>query len=1040
MMRKNKQNQVEQNNKTYQLLFDRLSCAVAYIEPVVHDKSKQKDYLFIDVNPSFELLMNLKLDDVYQKTMTTLHNKNPDKYDWVPYVLNFDSFAFETSSEFFSISLQKWLKISIKPIEMDKLVLSIMDVSDEKEKLQILINLTSMTETFFKSDFQDLDYGLIAQSMLKLCDARFVSINLYEDDKRISLTKAVVGDKTYIQKAHEMLGQQFENRTWFNDESKIEQVKNQKVTIYRDINDLIQSHLPNTIISMLAKLFRIGQTVLINIQKDDEIFGDMVVVCKENQDFKMNGYIEAFINQLVLLFERRQHEIELHSSEEQYKLLTSQMQLGLALHEIICDAQGNPIDYRFISVNQKFQEMTGLIESQVVGKTVLEVLPNTEKYWIDVYGKVALTGESINYENYASELNRYYSVSAYSPRFGQFAVLIDDITKQKQTHIELRNVNAALIESQQVAKVGAWRRDVKQGVNFWSKEIFNLYGLEPSDKVPSFEVVLNLFNDSDQQKLTTAREEALSNGSEYALELKLVKGRNANNWVLIKGNPIINTDGSIMGVHGTVQDITERKLAEIDNEQAILELKKSQKVAKLGTWVRDLITDQGQWSDELFYIYGFRPRKHALPTHEVNELFTPESRKILVDSVEKLKRTGEPFEQELELIAKNGVQKWVWIRSEAEKDDRGEIRYLRGVVLDITERKVLENKLLLLSYHDYLTGLKNRRCFEEKLQEVDNKDSLPLSIIMIDVNGLKVVNDSFGHLAGDELLKKASSTIQSICRKDDFIARIGGDEFVVLMPRTSAQECLELANKIKERATLEIIQHIHLSLSYGYDTRLSMSQSLNEVVANAENYMYRHKLSERNSIRSQTIDLILNALFAKSLREAEHSDRVSKLCRALAFEMNLNNQMIDEIELAGLIHDIGKIGVEEKILNKNGRLTPEEMNEMHKHPEIGWRILSSANEFSKLGLYVLHHHERWDGSGYPSGLRGNEIELQARIISVADAYDAMTSKRSYRDGISKEEAIKELLKHSGFHFDPDIVEIFINQVLKNKTYESIYRD
>jgi HD-GYP domain-containing protein (c-di-GMP phosphodiesterase class II) len=193
--------------------------------------------------------------------------------------------------------------------------------------------------------------------------------------------------------------------------------------------------------------------------------------------------------------------------------------------------------------------------------------------------------------------------------------------------------------------------------------------------------------------------------------------------------------------------------------------------------------------------------------------------------------------------------------------------------------------------------------------------------------------------------------------------------------------------------------------------------------------MYRYKLYERSSVRSNTIDLIMSTLFEKSNRESNHSDRVSSICQATASIMKFDKGDVERMRIAGLVHDIGKIGIDDKILNKAGSLSSDEWYEMKKHPEIGWRILSTTNEFLELAQFVLNHHEKWDGSGYPNGLKGEAIQLEARIIAIADAYDAMTSDRSYRKRLSNEEAIKELTRCSGSQFDPNLVEVFVNQVI-----------
>jgi len=358
------------------------------------------------------------------------------------------------------------------------------------------------------------------------------------------------------------------------------------------------------------------------------------------------------------------------------------------------------------------------------------------------------------------------------------------------------------------------------------------------------------------------------------------------------------------------------------------------------------------------------------------------------------------------------------------------IKQRTSELMTANKKLAIENeKNEYLSFHDHLTGLYNRRFFENEMTRVDTKTNLPISIIICDVDGLKLINDSFGHASGDELLIKAAEVIKKACRVGDIISRLGGDEFAILLPKTDVEETLLIANQLKEFTSQGKVGKIKLSISYGYDTKKTDDQSLIEVFATAENHMYRYKLYERSSIRSITIDLIMKTLFEKSNRESQHSDRVSYICQAIASKMNFDKIDVKKMRIAGLVHDIGKIGVEDKILNKEGSLSSDEWHEMKKHSEIGWRILSTSNDYLELAQFVLNHHERWDGDGYPDRLRGEEILLESRIIAVADAYDAMTSKRSYRKERGREEAIKELIRCSGTQFDPEIVDVFVNQVL-----------
>ena len=352
-----------------------------------------------------------------------------------------------------------------------------------------------------------------------------------------------------------------------------------------------------------------------------------------------------------------------------------------------------------------------------------------------------------------------------------------------------------------------------------------------------------------------------------------------------------------------------------------------------------------------------------------------------------------------------------------------------GIYTDISRRKKAERELMYMNYHDPLTGLYNRRFFEEELKRLDTERNLPISIIMADVNGLKLFNDAFGHAEGDKLLVKAAEIIRKELREDEIVARLGGDELVILLPRTDSEEAHSIVKRIRASISNIRLKSIELSISFGWATKNSTDQDMNDILKNAEDYMYRNKLFESPNIREKRIKAIINSFYENNSEEEQHSKRVSSLCEATGAAMGMAGAALKELRTLGLLHDIGKIAIDNSILNKSDRLTKEEWNEIKRHPEIGYRILSSVNDMAELAGFILAHHERWDGKGYPKGIKGTDIPLQARITAVADAYDAMTSKRAYRDPLPESVAVDELEKNAGTQFDPEIVRVFINKVI-----------
>jgi diguanylate cyclase (GGDEF)-like protein len=317
----------------------------------------------------------------------------------------------------------------------------------------------------------------------------------------------------------------------------------------------------------------------------------------------------------------------------------------------------------------------------------------------------------------------------------------------------------------------------------------------------------------------------------------------------------------------------------------------------------------------------------------------------------------------------------------------------------------------------------------ESIKRLDTYKSIPFSVIVADVNGLKLTNDSYGHDMGDKLLIEVAKILESSCRKEDIVCRVGGDEFVILLPNVNEKKAEEIIERIKKEAQDTKLDSIIVSLAIGYSTKNEEEKDILQVYKEADNKMYKNKLRYGKIMRNKTIEKILLNINNKYDHEQIHSERVSQYCLRIAEAMNLNNKDIENAKIAGILHDIGKIIVPPEILNKNGKLTESEWQIVKKHAITSYQLLKSVDEYAHLAEAVLHHHEKLDGTGYPEGLTEEEVPLLSKIIAVADAYEAMTAERSYGIVKTKEEAVEELRKYSGTQFNEKIVEIFVNKVL-----------
>ena len=349
-----------------------------------------------------------------------------------------------------------------------------------------------------------------------------------------------------------------------------------------------------------------------------------------------------------------------------------------------------------------------------------------------------------------------------------------------------------------------------------------------------------------------------------------------------------------------------------------------------------------------------------------------------------------------------------------------------GLARDITEQKQMEDRLKYLSYTDILTGLYNRTSFEERIKYTNKEKNLPLGIIMGDVNGLKLINDTFGHLEGDRLLVSIANVLKESCGKFADIYRWGGDEFVIIVPRASEEQCKVIIEDIKSKCKAATDTLIELSISLGDSIQSSPDQNVYDLLKEAEEIVYRHKLLERNSLLSSTVNSLLKTLEAKSFESEQHVERMIQSARYIGDRLNLSLPKIDELILATKLHDIGEIMINENILMKEDKLTEEEYDILKTHPEKGYRIVKASNILETVAEGILSHHERFDGKGYPMGLKGDDIPIIGRIISVIDSYDVMINGRVYKKSISKDEAIKELINCKGKQFDPKVVDCFLD--------------
>lgn len=355
------------------------------------------------------------------------------------------------------------------------------------------------------------------------------------------------------------------------------------------------------------------------------------------------------------------------------------------------------------------------------------------------------------------------------------------------------------------------------------------------------------------------------------------------------------------------------------------------------------------------------------------------------------------------------------------------------LIRDLSEIVNRDERIEKLKNYDSLTGLYNRTYFEDKINEFNHKKYFPVSIIIGDINGLKLTNDVFGKQRGNQVIITVANIFTMACSEQDIVARYGGDTFIAALPNTTMDDAKKTASKITELCNLETNGSTKLSVSIGYSCKEDLKKSFESMINNAEDVMCRNKMVEVQSYRSSFIAALKSTLYEKSYETEKHCLRICELCKKIGEEMKLSQIEMNDLILFSMLHDIGKIGIDDSILGKPDKLTEQEWIEMKKHSYIGYSIARSSPELENIAYYILCHHERYDGTGYPNGLKGEDIPLLSRILSVVDSYDAMVNDRCYRKALPQNVAIAEIKKNSGTQFDPHAVECFLKVLSNDKT-------
>ena len=866
-----------------------------------------------------------------------------------------------------------------------------------------------------KIDFQELtDFSL------ELAEGKFAAFNLFIENTANFKTLGLSGEKGILKKTFEFLGFSPKGKIWEFDPIREDKISKSTVTVFNTLTDLTGKVIPKNIVTLIEKIAGIQQVVLIRVEINKKTAADFTIFMDKNQEFKNFEEAELFASQASILIDKLNISRNLIERQENFDFLVETTGAGTWDWDMISDK---------VIFSKEWKAMLGYSDEEV---------ENSFNGWKRLWHPEDAPMIEKTIKDYMEEkIPEYEVVHRLKHKKGGWKWILTRgnlLKDEKGKPYRWAGINIDLTEikeNEEKQKVLVdnsydiiYRITTEGEFDFISKAWTTLLGYTVKDALgKSFAPYVH---PDDLKKLTEFFEKIQKTQKRMEISDYRLKHKDGS-WHIFTTNavPIWNEYGEVTGYSGTARDITDLKIALEET------LEQKEELERFFTINLDLlcITDfQGNFirvNKSWERILGYSV-EYLLKTNFLSYVH-PEDLEMTLEAVNNLNEGNPVINFINRYKAWDGSYKYIEWRSAPYNN------LIYAAARDITERKEQEKEVEYLSYHDQLTGLYNRRYMEDSIKRLDEERNLPLCIMMIDVNGLKMANDAFGHKMGDRLLVTAAEILKSVTRADDILCRVGGDEFMLILPETDSEAATKIKKRISERSRESLLDSVVVSLAVGFEIKISAFQDINDILRQSDSNMYKDKFKNGRAMRLQTVNNIINDIDKKYSHEKKHRNKVAEYSLMIGDALNFDENRMEDLKLAALVHDVGKIKISGELLNKKGKPSKEEWEELKKHPVIGYNILKAVDEYAGIADEVLHHHERWDGKGYPKRLKGEEIPLISRILSVADAFEAMTSERPYKSQKTVEEAITELKKCSGKQFDPEITEVFI-KIIEERGY------
>jgi len=646
--------------------------------------------------------------------------------------------------------------------------------------------------------------------------------------------------------------------------------------------------------------------------------------------------IQFFIVRYIRGFIKTQQELKAAAElrEKERNLLTVEMNKGFLLLKVHDNSTAAPELYEIVEANRTFESMIHQQVQRLIGKNLSRIETLKQIQLEQIINEIAHNGSDEPTAFYIKELNCWWQLSAYSPREGYLAVICEDITEKINTEAKLKDSEELMRMTLDVTGEGVWDWRLEEDIIYHNRRWCELLGLDESYIKGRLEEFAFHLHPEDREKVIALINEAVETEGEYFSEHRMVRKDSSVIWVEDRGAVVKRTEGKAQRMIGSMSDITQRKKAQLD-----LFLEKELFQSTLLSVGDGIIS-----TDVNGRIRVLNPAAELLTGWNQEEAISRDVGEVLkmVDN-----KTGESiywknedlYENQMQnetdtgvqLISLSGEKLMILYRIAPIHLPGGEITGYVIVFRDVTELLEKQQKIEYLSFHDELTGLYNRRYMEDSMLRLNTARNLPYTIVMLDLNNLKLMNDIFGHEMGDRLLKSAADFLRSTFRADDIICRIGGDEFCILMPKTTMEAAETIKQRILNESPRWLVGPLWLSIAVGYAIKTENTQKIEDVFHEADLNMYQNKQECRSQVKSRTIDSFLQENYTKLSIEKEHDYQVSILASALYEKLGKTQTEVSDFRKAVQVHDIGKITIPDEVINKMEQLTAEDWETVNRH-------------------------------------------------------------------------------------------------------------